>query len=272
MVVNHAVAQCSKFPSAWARTAGLSRPRRKVLAWDAGKAAGRGNMRAGLVFVVGGIALASSALADPVRLCSQQTDPGVAIVHCSRAVEASSGREAAWALNNRALAHAANGAYLEALADYDRAIATAPDFAPAWSNRGNAHAALGDMLKARADHEKALELDPGFIAARHNLAVDLEELGRYADALATYREGLKRAPNHKGSRIGLATASCKLGRVKTSAEARLEAIGSGALDAVGMQRMLQSQGYYRGAIDGIFGKGSRAALWAWTRAGCLASA
>ena len=36
--------------------------------------------------------------------------------------------------------------------------------------------------------------------------------------------------------------------------------------------LLQAEGFYKGAIDGLFGKGSRAALWAWTRNGCLAGA
>ncbi|MFK7945055.1 MAG: tetratricopeptide repeat protein [Paracoccaceae bacterium] len=226
----------------------------------------------GMIFV---LALTGPAAAeekvDLRTACQNLAAPAAAEAACVSVVErgAPGASRYAWAWNNLGLAHAAQGAYLSALEAYAKALSADPRFAPALSNRGNAHAALGDMLAAKADHEAAVALDPEYVAARHNLAVDLEEMGEYRAALTAYRAVLAQDPAHKGARVGLATASCKLGRIKSSAEARVSAITRGALDASQMQVLLQSVGFYKGPIDGIFGKGSRAALWAWTRAGCL---
>lgn len=217
---------------------------------------------------------AASARADVAAQCQDLSDPQATIHACTQAIESGEWQDdaVAWAFNNRGLAHASLGDMLRAIADYDRALALDAEYAPAYSNRGNARAVLGDMIRAHEDHEKALALDPSYVAAWHNRGVDREELGRYRDALEDYRKAISLAPDHRGSHVGLATANCKLGRVKASAEARLRAIEKGLLDATEMQLLLQAEGFYRGPIDGIFGKGSRTALWAWTRTGCLAGA
>lgn len=233
-------------------------------------------MRFGFTAICGLIALAPlmPARADPVTTCAMPEPSPVSLSACTALIDRNDGEPGslAWALNNRGLAHAAGGAYLAALSDFSRAIQIAPDFAPAHSNRGNAHAALGDMQAALADHETAIRLAPDYVSAHHNRAVDLEEMGRYREALDAYRKVIALDPSHPGSHVGLATASCKLGRVKASAEARLAAVNKGHLDPTEMQQLLQSAGFYKGPIDGLFGKRSRAALWAWTRLGCLARA
>lgn len=232
-------------------------------------------MRLWIVFASAVLAM-SGARADQalVRTCGDLSDPPATISACSSAIASGTWRGAglAWAHNNMGLARAARGDYLGAIAAYTQALTLDPAYAASLSNRGNAHAALGDMLAALADHERAVALDPAFVAAHHNRAVDLEELGQYAEALKAYRETIRLAPDHAGSHVGLATSNCKLGRVKASAEARLSAINKGLLDPTDMQRLLQGAGHYAGPIDGLFGKKSRAALWAWTRKGCLAGA
>ncbi|MEO1491159.1 MAG: tetratricopeptide repeat protein [Pseudomonadota bacterium] len=215
---------------------------------------------------------ADVARSDPeIAACQRVEATGPAIDACSAIIDSPdwAGARAVWALNNRGLAHAARGNYLAALADYDAAIALDPDNAAAFSNRGNAHAALGDMLKALADHSRAIEIDPKYVSAWHNRGVDHEELGNPRAALADYRQALDLDPDHRGARLGLATANCRLGRAKTSSAARLDAINRGHIDPSAFQRVLQNAGHYRGPIDGKFGRGSRAALRAWTRAGCL---
>ena len=228
-----------------------------------------------MVFLTVALALSGAASADENARqdCQVLSDPAAAQIACQSVLAAAAADAGdtryAWTWNNLGLAHAGQGAYLDALEAYGEALKADPRFAAALSNRGNAHAALGDMLAARADHEAAVALDPDYLAAQHNLAVDMEELGDYRAALKGYRAVLKRDPGHKGAQVGLATAACKLGRVKASAEARVLAISRGALDPSEMQVLLQGEGFYKGPIDGIFGKGSRAALWAWTRTGCL---
>ena len=230
-------------------------------------------MRAFALFALGSMLFGfiGSAQADRASDCQKPSEPALAIPACTAEIEGG-GVDTVWALNNRGLARAAKGDLLGAIADYDRALSIDPDHAPTLSNRGNAHAVLGDMLKALADHDRAVAIDPDYVAAWHNRGVDHEELGQYRDALNDYRKAISLSPGHRGSHIGLATANCKLGRVKASTEARLVAIQKGLIDAIEMQELLQAEGFYKGAIDGLFGKGSRAALWAWTRNGCLAGA
>lgn len=212
-----------------------------------------------------------TAPTDPVLACqTRQT----AIAACTAAIDSGTwhGAELAWAYNNRGIAHAARGDALKALADYSKAIELAPGDASAWSNRGSLHATLGDLHAALADHEKALELAPANASAWHNRGVDHEELGQHSKALQDYRKAIELDPGHRGSHIGLATAACKLGRIKASVAARLALIDKGLITAVEMQQILQQDGFYKGPLDGLFGKGSRAALRAWTRKGCLAQA
>ncbi|MEM1160544.1 MAG: tetratricopeptide repeat protein [Pseudomonadota bacterium] len=213
---------------------------------------------------------ASVAPPTAVERCQDLSDPVAAGAACTDVL--SDDPDAAWAWNNHGLTRAAVGDFLSAITSYSKALSVDPAYAPALSNRGNAHAVLGDMKAALADHDRAVELDPDYAAALHNRGVDHEEMGQYEKALADYRKVIALIPDHRGSHVGLATANCKLGRVTASAAARLNAIEKGLLDAEEMQVLLKGEGHYAGPIDGIFGKGSRAALRAWTRRGCLAPA
>lgn len=200
--------------------------------------------------------------------------PETAIAACSAAIDSATlqGDQLAWAFNNRGIARAAKGDLLNAIADYSSAIQLAPDDPAAWSNRGTAHATLGDLLAALGDHEKALQLAPKSASAWHNRAVDFEELGQYKKAIQDYRQSITLDPKHRGSHLGLATSNCKLGRIKASIAARLALIDKGLMSPLEMQQILQKDGFYKGPLDGLFGKGSRAALRTWTRRGCLANA
>ena len=210
--------------------------------------------------------------ADPDIAACQQVE--TALQACSAIIEASTTQTdaLAWAYNNRGIAAAAKGDLLAAIADYSKAIELAPDDASAWSNRGSAYASLGDLLPALADHEKALELAPGNASSWHNRGVDFEELGQHRKALADYAKAIELNPRHVGSHVGMATASCKLGRIKASANARLALVEKGLIPALQLQQILKDDGFYTGPLDGLFGRGSRAALRAWTRKGCLSHA
>jgi len=65
-----------------------------------------------------------------------------------------------------------------------------------------------------------------------------------------------------------AAAYCALGEVEASVEDRLRLLELGRFSARELQEFLKDRGFYEAAIDGIFGRGSRAALRAWTEAGC----
>lgn len=206
----------------------------------------------------------------PMVVACQNTETGIEACTAAIASARWAGADLAWAYTNRGLAWAARGDLLKALADHAKAIELAPNDPAGWTNRGNAHAILGDLLAALSDHERALELAPESASAWHNRAVDFEELGEHKKALADYRKALTLDPVHVGSHTGLATANCKLSRVKASMQLRLEMITKGLVEALDVQRLLKAEGFYKGPLDGLFGKGSRAALQAWTRKGCLA--
>ena len=73
---------------------------------------------------------------------------------------------------NSASRKQANGDWIGAIIDYDKAIALHPDFAVAYYDRGIAKQAKGDSAGALADYNKAIELKPDFPeaqGARHNL-------------------------------------------------------------------------------------------------------
>ncbi|MEM7061095.1 MAG: tetratricopeptide repeat protein [Pseudomonadota bacterium] len=203
--------------------------------------------------------------------CQAITTPAQAITACEAAIASGrwSGKDLAWAWNNLGLAQAAERRFLAAIKAYDEALALDPDYAAALANRGNTHAALGDLIPALADHERVVALTPKDASAWMNRGADHEDMGQYKKALADYNQAIKLDPDHRGAHIGRATANCKLGRSKTSAKHRLAAITKGLIDPTEMQVVLQKEGFYRGKIDGIFGKGSRAALRQWTRKGCL---
>ena len=233
--------------------------------------------------VVGVVAIESFARAeapatraDPARPAPETIaacqNANTALKACAALISGNDEALKAWALNQRGIAHAMKGAALDAIADFTKAIELMPEDATAWSNRGTVYARLGDLLPALSDHQRALDLAPEKASAWHNRGVDHEEMGEHKKALADYAKAIDLDPGHIGSHVGLATANCKLGRVKASAAARLALIDKGLMKAIALQQILKDEGFYKGPLDGKFGKGSRSALRAWTRKGCLAHA
>ncbi|MFB6551911.1 tetratricopeptide repeat protein [Streptomyces sp. NPDC056405] len=101
----------------------------------------------------------------------------------------------------RALAHAVrgsrlrhNGAYAEALAEYDRALALDPGLARAYRSRAMTHGSLDDYDAALADIDRALALNPDD-ARSHAIRGDfLRTVKRYDDALRALDEAIRLDP------------------------------------------------------------------------------
>ncbi len=88
--------------------------------------------------------------------------------------------------NNRGLLHFQTGEYLDALDDYDRAIALNPILSQVYNNRANCHAALGSLDEAVADYDTALDLNPTDINAWINQGVTFRDLDLYSRAVESF--------------------------------------------------------------------------------------
>lgn len=94
----------------------------------------------------------------------------------------------------------------DAIADYSRVLAINPKDAAAYNNRGNAKAGLGDWDAALVDYQQAVALDPKFAFARVNAALANYQLGHAEDAIREFRNLTRRYPNFADARAALTAA------------------------------------------------------------------
>ena len=87
------------------------------------------------------------------------------------------------------------GRFAEAIDNYDRALAIAPD-ADTWNNRGKTLQILTRTAEALDSYERALASDPKDVQAHYKCGVALAELGRSDEALAAYDRVLALQPDH----------------------------------------------------------------------------
>src|SRR5207253_1711770 len=103
-----------------------------------------------------------------------------------------------------------------ALAEFDRAVALAPDSDLAWYNRGLVHRDLRDCRSAVADFDRALALQPEFFNALYQRANCLQQLGEYTKAVDDYSRAIA-FPGRVHARFlahfGRADALRRLGRL-----------------------------------------------------------
>ena len=98
--------------------------------------------------------------------------------------------------------------YDEAISHHERAIALAPDYAPAYNNLGAALRASGRITEAIASYQKALALRPDFPSASFNLANALLAAGD-AGAVEQFRAALQVSPQsvEAQNNLGIALAA-----------------------------------------------------------------
>lgn len=117
---------------------------------------------------------------DAVRLFEQRREPQVT---------------AERAYNNRGVALAREGRHVEALADYERAIAANPRFYASYQSRGDVQLDLGRYEDAIASYRQVLAIRPTYTKARMGIVRTLEKMERKDEAL----QELKRACAEKDS-------------------------------------------------------------------------
>jgi len=94
----------------------------------------------------------------------------------------------------RGLERMARGRHTEALDEFDRVLALAPDHADALSKRGAALAALGRVDQALASLDRAVRAQPGHADAHFNRGVVLQGMTRLEEAAASYATALALDP------------------------------------------------------------------------------
>ena len=101
----------------------------------------------------------------------------------------------------------------EAIAYYRRAIATQPDYAPAYNNLGTALREQKRIDEAVASYQQALELQPEFATAHFNLANVLIEQGNPGAAIDHFERALRMEPPSADVHSNLGIALASTGRV-----------------------------------------------------------
>src|SRR5512139_555705 len=152
-------------------------------------------MRAALLAGVA-VAWTQSAHAQQheARVCANQTEQfaNQRIAAYSRMLGSGRlhGKPLGVAYSLRGLAYLDRGDIPHAIADLNRAIENAPDFAPAYQNRGNAWYARGSYGQAIADYDTTINLDPSSPSAYVNRGTVRRDLGHVDGALEDYQKAI----------------------------------------------------------------------------------
>jgi tetratricopeptide (TPR) repeat protein len=100
------------------------------------------------------------------------------------------------AYNNRGVLLQELGRFKESLASYDKALTIQPDYAEAHNNRGVVLQQLKRPEDAVAAYDRALEIRADYAEAHHNRGIALAELKRFDDAIANYDRALAIRPSY----------------------------------------------------------------------------
>jgi len=142
----------------------------------------------------------------------------------------------------------------EAIAYYRRAIATQPDYAPAYNNLGTALREQKRIDEAVASYQQALQLQPEFATAHFNLANVLIEQGNPAAALDHFERALRMEPPSADVHSNLGIALALSGRVDEALHEFRQAIDldSGSAKAYrNLGNTLASQAHWAEAIAAL---------------------
>jgi tetratricopeptide (TPR) repeat protein len=157
------------------------------------------------------VALTSVALAAGLALVVNRpiVDPDL-----TRAVTASNLGQALWA----------DGRRDEAIAQYQRAVALQPAWAPAYFSLGNALREAGRPAEALTALERAVALDPTHARARYSLGTTLVTLGRPREAIEQLRQAVAALPEFADAHRALGIALATDGRLADARQAFATAV------------------------------------------------
>lgn len=119
----------------------------------------------------------------------------------------------AWVWANRGDALLQRGFPLDAILNYDRALAL-EEGSGLHSNKGAAYWEMWNAEKALECYARALELDPSLAPTHMNRGHVYKWQGRYEAAIASYREAVKLAPQYTDAQMALGMMLLKTGQLK----------------------------------------------------------
>lgn len=103
--------------------------------------------------------------------------------------------------------------YVEAAAEFRKAVAASPRNVTARINLGATLSQLGDPAGAIEQFEEALRIDPGKVNAHYNLAILFSGQNSYEKAITHFRSALAIEPNDQTVRYLLGRELAKVGRL-----------------------------------------------------------
>jgi len=103
--------------------------------------------------------------------------------------------EYANAYDNLGVVYVRQGKFAQAIKEYSRAIALNPDWAQGYNNRGAALFHQGDLTQALADYNKAIALNPGYVDAYSNRGIVYSHQGQLAAAIADFNRAIQINPD-----------------------------------------------------------------------------
>lgn len=181
------------------------------------------------------LGLVGLAVAGPAQDCAQSKAPKRTISGCKAALATGRMTKAAQANAhyNIGNAYRQQGQIKRAIAAYDAAAKLAPKNARIYVNRGVSRTDLGQPSRAIKDLSRAIKLDPKRITAHHNRAIAHRMLKRHKAALKDFERAMRLGGRKRVRRY---------------------------------QEILKARGFYTGALDGLYGPGTRGALVAYIKA------
>jgi tetratricopeptide (TPR) repeat protein len=124
-------------------------------------------------------------------------DPGRSLAECRKRLSRAAKGEASAHLAE-GLGHAWGGETVEAIAAFDRAIASAPTSAFAYLNRGLARRRSGDLARALADLDRAVKYAPGEARNYYSRSLVLRQQGATTRARRDEERAVELDPAYAG--------------------------------------------------------------------------
>jgi tetratricopeptide (TPR) repeat protein len=145
--------------------------------------------------IVTGASIGKSATLGDWNACTLD-DPRQELARCRKLVRSGSkdARTQAEASLAEGLRHGWNGDTDEAIAAFDRAIATVPQLSLAWLNRGLAHDRRGNVAQAIVDLDKAVRYAPRAARGYYQRSLLLRKSGKIARARADEKRAVELDP------------------------------------------------------------------------------